>query len=197
MPSFTMESWWTDHLSQGDGPNVRTSPLADPNNDTAHLWSRQIDTSQLPWYARALVWATDASHSSWAIEGEDGTYLVEGGCPQCTPQGEGGQLQGSVTRYETVDEAYKAFATDNGTRANVSVYDHGEWSVSASDYKGIVDRFNATATPYNYASTNSNYFANWFGTQAGIGITINPTGSWYMPGPWLYQWDYSNDASRR
>jgi hypothetical protein len=133
------------------------------------------------------------------IENEDGgAYLVEGGCPECTPQGQGGHLQASVTRYDTVDDAYNAFATDYGKKAEpVSVYEHGSWSVSNSDYNGIVNRFNGMEIPYNYASTNRNYFANWFGTQAGIPITTNPTGSWYMPGPWLYQWNYANDATGR
>jgi hypothetical protein len=90
-------------------------------------------------------------------------------------------------RFDTTAEAYKAFEDGRGA----SVNEHGQWSVPASDYKGIVDRFNGMGLTYDWGSTNSNYFAHWFSTQASIPMTVNPAGLWALPGPWLYQWNYS------
>ena len=151
---------------------------------TAHLLSRQLNTDGLNWLQRLIIEVTHASHAGWVIETpDDGVYLIEGDCPKCTRTGNEGDLQSKVQKFDTAGEAYRAFGGP--------YYTHGTWSVPLTNFQAIADRFDAMNVAYDFAGANSNYFAHWFATQARIPMTIDPTGAWYLPGPLVYQWNYS------
>jgi len=104
--------------------------------------------------------------------------------------------------FATYQDAYHQFQIEQNGKTPVMVHDNGQWTMSTSDIQGLVsnmrtvaNQFTAMNTPYNFGSTNSNWFAHWFATQAQIPITGNPMGAWYFPGPWLYQWNYGGNPT--
>ena len=161
----------------------------------AHLLSRPIDASSLKWTQRLIVWLTGASHAGWIIETGKNTYVIEGGCDTCTPQRLEGQHKGYLVRFAHTQDAYKHYETSKSQ----PIYAHASWSVPDSDFKAIVADFNALNIAYNWAGAKSNYFAHWFSVQANLPVDINPAGSWHMPGPFVYQWNYvpGKESTRR
>jgi hypothetical protein len=101
--SSTATSPWTDTEAQGGGgsgeaaveANARRPPgtlvagddlsvLNGTDTDTgksgvAHLVSRPIDTSKLPWYQKLLIKLTGGSHAGWIFKTEDGAELIQSG----------------------------------------------------------------------------------------------------------------------
>jgi RHS repeat-associated protein len=182
--AVSMKQKWAAEEGSTLSPNGGTK-------GTARLWSRNIDSSKLPWYGRALAWVTGASHAGWAIETPGGTYIVESGCDGCDHLGQGGRGEAYVTRFKDIKQAHQHFQTEN----RMTISEHGRWSIDIENFDGrahaLKAQFNGMRIPYDWSSTNSNYFAHWFGNQAGIPTNQTVAGSPFQPGHWLaYGWNH-------
>ncbi len=160
-----------------------------PRTGTALLMSRQIDSSSFVWWKQLIVSFFDASHAGWIIETDDGTaVLIEAGCSGCDKNGQGGTLYATANKYDTVGDAAKHFVNENPP--GTPVFFHGSAPVVLQDFQALIDPFNAQKLTYDWSGTNSNYFAHWFATAAGIPMNYDPAASYWGFGPLLFSWNY-------
>ena len=171
MPWFTVESWWSDQTQQG----------VPEGKARAYLVSRPVDPEGMEWSKRAFLWTTDASHAGWVMDqGDAGADLIQSG-----PKGDINLA--SIRHFDSADLAMQAFSYSNSGN-EMPVFIHGDWLVDASDYGALVNDWNRGQVPYNFASTNSNAFASWFGAEAGVPIPETPAAS-HLFKSWLPGWN--------